>query len=332
MKPQIDVEAPEPGEADTTSPAQQQSGEPRVPQVTPDLPPATWRAILRLLRRLPQGALSRGFGRIADVRIPGPLRRPVLGAVARALRIDLSEAEQPLEAYASVNELFVRRLREGIRSWPEDPIAVGSPVDGVVGRLGVIHDGLLVQAKGRWYSVADLLADPAEAERFDGGAYLTLYLSPRHYHRIHAPCAGGIAQARHVPGALLPVNAPAVAHIPDLFARNERVVCTIDGPLGRVALVAVGAYNVGRISTAFDPEWCAVPGRVRSVSNRRVAPEPVRRYSPPVPVERGEEIMAFHLGSTVILLFEPGPARLDLERLRPGAEIRLGTQIVSAAR
>src|SRR5690606_3308075 len=110
------------------------------------------------------------------------LRVPVLGLVARTLGMDLTEAERPLEEYASVNDLFVRRLRPGARSWPDDPTVATSPVDGVVGRLGTIHRGLLVQAKGRWYSVARLIEDPDEADRFEGGTYLTIYLSPRHYH------------------------------------------------------------------------------------------------------------------------------------------------------
>ncbi len=300
--------------------------EPAAPDVTPGRPSALWRAVLRALGRLPQGALSRGFGRIADVRLPRPTRRAALGAVARALGMDLTEAELPLDAYPSVNALFVRRLRPGVRSWPEAPDAAGSPVDGVIGRFGRIHGGRLVQAKGRWYSAAELLADADEARRYDGGEFLTLYLSPRHYHRIHAPCDGLIPAARHVPGALLPVNAPSVAHIPDLFARNERLICFLDGALGRVAVVAVGAYNVGRISAAFDPDWCAAPGEARGVTNRRRPAEAFRTYEPPVPVRRGDELMAFHLGSTVILLFEPGRARLE-PGLGAGSEIRLGNPI-----
>lgn len=318
MNPHIDPVDAGAGDREDATPA--------VPDVTPELPPARWRVVLRALGRLPQAGLSRGFGRLADLRLPRSIRRPVLGAVARVLRIDLSEAERPLEAYTSINALFVRRLRPGVRRWPDDPDAAGSPVDGIVGRTGVIRDGRMLQAKGRWYSAADLLADPAEARRFEGGAYLTLYLSPRHYHRIHAPCDGRIPAARYVPGMLFPVNAPSVAHIPDLFARNERLVCTIDGPLGRVAVVAVGAYNVGRISAAFDAAWSAGPGGIHWVTNRRPPAEAARAYAPPIRVSRGDEIMAFHLGSTVILLFEPGRARLDA-RIRPGLEVRLGQQI-----
>jgi phosphatidylserine decarboxylase len=301
---------------------------PHVPDVTPDLPPRSWRTILALLGRLPQGLLSRGFGRIADVPLTPRLRRPVLGTFARAVGIDLSEAELPIDAYPTLNRFFVRRLRPGLRTWPEAPGVAGSPVDGVVGQLGTIRGGELVQAKGRRYSAAGILDDAEAAERYREGVFLTIYLSPRHYHRIHSPCGGTIPQARRVPGALLPVNAPAVSHVPDLFPRNERLAAFVDGPLGRLALVAVGAYNVGRISAAFDGDWGPpAPGTPGSwVTNRPGIDTQTRVYDPPLPIDRGAEIMAFHLGSTVVLLFEPGRAMLD-PRLTPGMEIALGTPI-----
>ncbi len=297
------------------------------PDDFPTPPPWRSRAVLAALRRLPQGALSRVFGRAADVPLPRPLRRPVLGAFARAVGADPGEAELPLEEYGSLNRFFTRRLREGARAWPDDPRVAASPVDGAAGQVGRVEGGRAIQAKGRWYSVGELLDDAAEGERFDGGAFATLYLSPRDYHRIHAPCAGEIRLARHVPGALLPVNAPAVAHLPELFARNERLVCYVDGPLGRVAVVAVGAYNVGRISAAFDPAWNAPPGRSEWVTNRAgVASAETRRYDPPVRVARGDEIMTFHLGSTVVLLFEPGRVELSVG-LEAGKPVRLGMEI-----
>ena len=293
----------------------------RVPAVSPDLPSPSWRVLLAALQRLPQGALSRSFGRLADTPLPRALRRPVLSAFARAVGIDADEAELPFEQYVSLNSFFVRRLKAGARPWTLPAYVAGSPVDGVIGQFGGIRAGTLLQAKGRHYTVAGLLADVQEAERFQDGSFLTLYLSPRHYHRIHAPIGGAIAKAAHLPGALLPVNAPSVAHIPELFARNERLLCYIDGVLGRVAVVAVGAYNVGRISAAFDEVWRDPP------TNQRNAEAEVREYMPAQPVVAGEEIMAFHLGSTVVLLFEPR-ARLH-GALAAGEEIRLGSLIAS---
>jgi phosphatidylserine decarboxylase len=288
------------------------------PDVSPDLPSLPWRSTLALLGRLPQAAMSRSLGRLADLPLPRSLRGPILGGFARAVGIDVGEAEMDVSEYASLNAFFVRRLKFGVRSWPDDAAAISSPVDGIVGEHGRITGGRLIQAKGRHYSAGALLDDEAAAGHFEGGAFITIYLSPRHYHRIHAPCGGEITAARHVPGALLPVNAPAVMHVPDLFPRNERVLCDIDSTAGRVSVVAVGAYNVGRISTAFDPEWVG-PGA--SVANRRRAAGDVRRYDPPKRVAQGDEIMAFHLGSTVVLLLEP---RVRLEAPPPGTEVKLG--------
>jgi phosphatidylserine decarboxylase len=292
----------------------------------PDVPGARARAMLGALRRLPQGALSRAFGRLADVPLPRPLRRTVLGGFARMVGADVGEAAQPLDSFGSLNRFFVRELKPGARAWPHDPRVLASPVDGATGQLGRVSGGKLIQAKGRSYSLRDLLDEDGQWERFDGGAFVTLYLSPKDYHRIHAPCDGSIVRARHVPGALMPVNLPAVMHVPDLFARNERLLCYLDGPLGRVAVVAVGAYNVGRISAAFDREWNAAPGTDGWVTNRGKMEATTKTYDPPVSVRQGDHIMTFHLGSTVVLVFEPGRVELSPD-LAAGSPVRLGMGI-----
>lgn len=292
----------------------------------PELPSRRWRLLLPLLARLPQGALSRLFGRVADLPIPRAMRPAVLGTFANAVGADLDEVELPLDRYGSLNEFFVRRLRAGARSWPDDPDVLCSPVDGATGQVGRITEGRALQAKGRWYSVAGLIGEPEDshdARRFEGGIFITLYLSPRDYHRIHVPFGGTIPFARHVPGALLPVNAPAVAHVPDLFPRNERLLCPLDGEGGRVMVVAVGAYNVGRISAAFDPRWRADEGENRWATNLRGARPARHDYDPRVEMRRGDELMAFHLGSTVVLLLEPDRWTVEAD-LRPDAPVRLG--------
>lgn len=298
-----------------------------VPDVSPpDAPGAGWRVALALLGRLPQAALSRGFGRLADIPVPRALRSSVLGAAARQLGIDLGEAELPIEDYGSLNELFVRRLRPGLRPVPDDTGALVSPVDGVMGQAGRVRDGWVIQAKGRRYTAAALLGDENSAGDYRDGTFITIYLSPRHYHRIHAPCTGAIVGARHIPGALLPVNEPAVLHVAELFPRNERLVGYIAAELGRTAVVAVGAYNVGRISAAFDPQWSAAGW----VTNRRGAKGTDRRYDPPIPVRAGDEFMAFHLGSTIVLLLEN---ELELaETVTSGREIRVGQVIARSPR
>lgn len=287
---------------------------------------AAWRATIAALERLPQGALSRLAGRLADVPIPRPLRASVHSAFAGAIGADVTEAERPLSEYPTLDAFFVRRLRDGARPWRADPSGAGSPVDGVVGQVGRVLDGRVVQAKGLDYTVAGLLDDARLADRLADGPFVTLYLAPRHYHRIHAPCGGGLLSARHVPGALLPVNPPAVAVVPELFARNERLVCEIAGASGRLGLVAIGATNVGRIESVFDPDWNGPRG---GVTNRRGPVRESRRYDPPIELRAGDELMAFHLGSSVVVLFEAG--RVDLDpRVVPGAEIRVGQPLASA--
>jgi len=281
--------------------------------------PYHWRALVALVSRLPQGPLSRAAGRLADIRLARPLRRPVLTAFAKMAGLDVSEAELPLADYPTLDAFFVRRLKPGLRPMPDDPGVVVSPVDGQLAELGQIEDGRLLQVKGVRYSVADLLDDPAEAAHYRDGLYITIYLSPRDYHRIHAPCSGSLDWARHVPGRVFPVNPPAVALVPDLFARNERLICALDGTAGRLAVVAVAAFNVGRIAAEFDPSWNGPRG---GVTNRRGVEAASRRYDPPIEIARCDELMAFHLGSTIVMLIERGTARLRPD-LQPGAPVRL---------
>jgi phosphatidylserine decarboxylase len=262
--------------------------------------------------------LSRGFGLVARAPVPAPLRRPVLGTAARVLGMDLDEAAEPVASFGTLDALFTRELRPGARSWPDPPDRPGSPVDGVVGMTGRVAEGTLLQAKGREYTVAEA----SWAARFESGTYVTLYLSPRHYHRIHAPVGGTLDRARHLPGRLLPVNRPAVEAVDRLFPRNERLISLIETPAGSrtgaVAVVAVGAFNVGRITAAFDPGLA---------TNRRGARPETRAYAPAVMLDRGDELMTFHLGSTVVLLFE---GALDLApTLERGADIRLGAPLTA---
>ena len=260
------------------------------------------------------------------------MRRPVLGAFAKTTGADPAEAELPLEEYATLDAFFARRLRPGARPWRADPSGAGSPVDGVVGQVGRIARGRIVQAKDLEYTAAELLADDEVATRLADGNFVTLYLAPRHYHRIHAPSRGHVVTARHVPGTLLPVNPPAVAAVPELFARNERLICDIDGTAGDLTVVAIGATNVGRIESVFDPAWNGPRG---GVTNRRRAGEgrgravEIRRYDPPLPLEAGDELMAFHLGSSVVVLFEAGRFAID-PRVAPGREVRVGEPLASA--
>jgi phosphatidylserine decarboxylase len=242
------------------------------------------------------------------------------GLFARTVGADLGEVELPLAEYRTIDAFFTRRLRAGTRPMPPESDAIVSPVDGRITATGILAADGTLEVKGQPWTTAQLLDDPGEAARYDGGSFAILYLSPRDYHRIHAPYGGRIDWARHAPGRLLPVNPPAVAVEPDLFVRNERVACAMDTDAGRAALVAVGALDVGRISTAFDPGWNGPRG---GVSNRPRARPATRRYEPALTVSRGEELMTFHLGSSVVLLFERGTVSLVTD-VPPGGAVRVG--------
>jgi len=291
--------------------------------------PVRWRVVIALLRILPQGALSRGWGWLAERQFPGWMQRRVNGGFARLMGVNVEEAEGTPADYASLSDFFVRCLRDGLRAWPEDAGVPGSPVDGVVGSFGRLEAGTALQAKGVGYEVGELLADEAATGRFASGYFITIYLSPRHYHRIHAPLGGELTEARAVPGRLLPVNRAAVQSVVDLFPRNERLVVLVESGSIETALVAIGAYNVGRISADFDPSWNAARGG--GVTNRPGGRGiEVRSYDPPLPVTRGQDVMAFHLGSTIVLLIDGAGGELPPfhPALREGAEILLGTPLL----
>ncbi len=189
------------------------------------------RALVAALRVVPKNALSRVVGGLTRARAPRAVRVAAMRAFAARYGIDLSECGE-LEAFRTFGEFFARPLRPGLR-----PIAPGedvlvSPVDGVVSQAGRADGGRIVQAKGLDYSLDALLADPAAAARFRGGAFATLYLSPRDYHRIHFPIGGRITGYRYVPGRLWPVNAASVQGVPGLFTVNERLATLLETLLG----------------------------------------------------------------------------------------------------
>ncbi len=275
------------------------------------------RLFISALRLLPKNTLSRAVGALTRWRAPLPVRLAAMKAFARRYGIDLTECPD-LDVYRTFGEFFARPLRPGLRPIAAGRGAIVAPVDGVVSETGVAARGKLVQAKGIEYPAAALLADEDLARRLDGGAYATLYLSPKDYHRIHFPLGGRILGWRYVPGKLWPVNPASVRTVPGLFVLNERLVTVLDTPLGRCAVVAVGATVVGRVRAYYD----------RSVPHTNASGAPARRhdYGTPIPVEKGQELGAFEMGSTVIVLFEPDRVKLD-SRLVPGARVRVGEEI-----
>lgn len=269
------------------------------------------------LRILPRKRISRALGRLAELRAPGPLLDRAIDLFVRTYDIDMREAVVPPGGFRSFDEFFTRRLVDGARPIDPDPSALVSPADGRLEDLGSIDPQGTLLVKGRRYDVAELLDEPEAAKAYAGGSYFIVYLSPRDYHRVHAPVSGPVVRARHVPGTLFPVNAIGLEHVPRLFAVNERVAIVQQAAFGEVTTVMVGAIGVGRISVSFDSEICTNRGRAPGV----------RRYGPDgPPIERGEELGVFHLGSTVIV-FVPRRegARFEVEA---GSAVRVGQAVL----
>lgn len=267
-----------------------------------------------LMVLLPKRPYSRLIGRLADWR-GGLLSRTAIRIYAALLKVDVEEAEFGLN-YDSVQSFFTRRLKPGARPIRPEPEVLVSSTDGTVGSSSPVTQGRAIQVKGIAYELDELLGDAALARRFEGGCQLTVYLSPRNYHRIHAPCGGKIVRCVHVPGALWPVNGPAVRSRP-IFAVNERIISVIETPSGKlVSVVKVGAVGVGRIGLSYL-DW---QSNQPDVSRPRDI-----RFDSPIPVEKGAELGVFNLGSTVVMVFEPGA--IDLDPPSMGSPIRMGERI-----
>ncbi|GGO65793.1 archaetidylserine decarboxylase [Bowmanella pacifica] len=266
---------------------------------------------------LPKHALSRLVGKLAAAQA-GFLTTWLIKLFIKQFKVDMEEAQQPNpEKYKSFNEFFTRPLKEGVREIVEDPQKLAHAVDGTVSQLGDIEADRIFQAKGHDYSLTTLLGGDAElAKPFEGGKFATIYLSPRDYHRIHMPMDGQLTDMVYVPGELFSVNPLTTAHVPGLFARNERVVSFFDTPHGKMALVLVGATIVASIET----KWA---GTVTPPTGKQV-----QRWQYPaqgnnaVALKKGEEMGLFKLGSTIVAVFEPG--MVELENMQPGDVTRLG--------
>jgi len=234
------------------------------------------------------------MGRLADYPWPDRVGKTVVSLYCRAYGVELDECRKA-SGFESFDDFFTRELRDGVRPLPDDPRIIASPADGRIDSIGPV-DGRAFVVKGRPYRVDELLGDDEEARRYEGGAGCVVYLSPRDYHRVHAPVSGEITVVRSMPGDYYPVNAIGVRHVHNLFVRNRRVAIAIDTPpssgFGRVTVVMVAAMVVGRITVTGI--------------NERDVPFGVHTMSPPVAVERGDEIGIFRLGSTAVLFFEPG--------------------------
>jgi phosphatidylserine decarboxylase len=268
-------------------------------------------------RVLPQHGLSRLMLRATRIRTPW-FKNALVRGFLKLYSVDMSEARQsdPL-GYASFNEFFTRALEDHARTIDADPRSIACPVDGTISEAGSIDGDALLQAKGRRYSLAELLAGKSWAGRFEGGSFATIYLAPYNYHRVHMPLRGDLEETVYVPGRLFSVNAVTAAHVPRLFARNERVLTLFDTAFGQVALIMVGALNVGSMTTV----WA---GDITPAARRVITTLPHQR----VTLDKGAELGRFNMGSTVILLFQRNRANLHAE-VRAGLRVKLGESLGS---
>ncbi|HJY41894.1 MAG TPA: archaetidylserine decarboxylase [Steroidobacteraceae bacterium] len=271
---------------------------------------------------LPKHALSRVIYAVARSESPW-VRNTFLRIFLSGYTLNMAEAMQadPF-SYRSFNDFFTRALRPDARPIDAGNDVVVSPVDGTVSQCGQLEDNLLLQAKGQRYSLQDLLAGDAEAvEVYRGGSFACIYLAPYNYHRIHMPYAGTARGNLYVPGDLFSVNATTVGAVPRVFARNERLICDFATPLGRMAVILVGALFVGSIETVHCGEVNPPPrGRKTPV---RIATGVGRQFA------KGEELGRFNMGSTVVLLFERNRVAWDAQ-LVAESRVQLGRRIARA--
>lgn len=267
----------------------------------------------------PHHALSRAMGWLVRRRL---LTRWLIRVFVRRYQVDLTEAAQErIEDYASFNDFFTRRLKADARPVATGPGVVVCPADGNISQYGAILESQLLQAKGKLYSLGDLLGgDEALARRFHNGSFATVYLAPRDYHRVHMPLTGTLERTIYVPGRLFSVNPVTTEAVPELFARNERLVCLFDSEAGPLAVILVGAMIVASIEVVWDGQVCPRPGPRRPVvTDFGDGSEPVR-------LETGAELGLFKLGSTVIVLFGAEAIALD-KSLTAGDKVRMGQRL-----
>ncbi len=259
---------------------------------------------------LPQHALSRLVGKLAASKTPW-LKDAFIRRFAARYQVDMSEAAQPdLSQYACFNDFFTRPLKAGARTINAQADSIVCPADGAVSQLGPITGDQVFQAKGHSYSLSDLLASEADAKAFENGHFATIYLSPRDYHRVHMPFAGTLTKSVYVPGDLFSVNTRTAENVPNLFARNERLVAHFDTALGPMVVILVGAMIVASIETVW--------GGLEPIGNQVRVSKPDN-----VQLAKGDEMGRFLLGSTAIVLFGKDVVTWQ-KNLAAGSAVRMG--------
>ncbi|MDX2055912.1 MAG: archaetidylserine decarboxylase [Polyangiaceae bacterium] len=266
-------------------------------------------AAAQFLKLVPREQISRAVGALTEIPLSPKASQLVSNTYCKMFPVDLSEALPEGQPYGSFDAFFTRELRPGVRPISRDSLV--SPADGRLSAAGPIVGGTTILVKGRPYEVAELIGEEPQEARFRNGSFAVVYLAPADYHRVHSPVDGKGVLVRGIPGDYFPVNEIGEKHIPRLFVRNNRVAISIDSEThGRVVVILVGAYIVGRISMSALPEPAVPPGP--------------HVLSPPLQIERGDELGAFHLGSTAVVIMERGA-----EIRRPLGRVRYGESLLS---
>ncbi|WP_109372714.1 archaetidylserine decarboxylase [Proteus genomosp. 6] len=279
---------------------------------------------IKLQYLLPKLWLTQLAGWFANKKA-GAITQFVIKAFAKAYKVDMNEAkESQFQAYSTFNDFFIRTLKDGVRPIVEGDDKLALPADGTVSQLGLIQDDQILQAKGHHYTLEALLAGNFMlADKFRNGQFITTYLSPRDYHRVHMPCDGLLKEMIYVPGDLFSVNPLTAANVPNLFARNERIICLFETQFGSMIQILVGATIVGSIETA----WCGMVTPPREgIIKRWTYPQADKAGA--IFLEKGEEMGRFKLGSTVINLFPENTVQLNKD-LMNGSVTLMGEQLGS---
>ena len=266
---------------------------------------------------LPHRLLSSAARKLAYS--PSPrIKQWLIDTVTRKFGVDLGEAAQPdARSYPTFNAFFTRALKPGARVADPDPRALLMPADGRISQCGPIENGRIFQAKGHSFTAAELLGDAEAAKPFENGLFATVYLSPKDYHRVHMPWTGTLRETVHVPGRLFSVGTAAVATVPRLFARNERLVCHFDTSFGPMASVMVGALLVSGVETVWS--GVEIPRYGDAITRKDWRGKGIT-------LERFAEMARFNYGSTVIVLLPPGVAELAPE-LQAEVAVKLGQRL-----
>lgn len=272
-----------------------------------------------ITRVLPKRRLSRWVGHLMHWEGPTWWAHLSVKSFAKMYNINLQEAEKDYTEYPSIGQFFIRRLRLGVRPIAENSWAV-HPADSHITQASPIQDGTLIQAKGMTYNLDEFTQDPHCHEKWGEGYFMTYYLCPTDYHRVHSPVTGEITDVRAMPGELWPVNEWSTSNVKNLFGVNERILVEIQTDLGPVGVVFVGATNVGHIVLSFDE---TIRGNQKSACVFQH-----KNYSPSIPVKKGDELGMFRMGSTVVMLYPKGFKEKYQNSLNLGPSVQVNAALV----